>query len=403
MKTSRRGLGAFLSGVLLTQFVNSALHLAQPLLMADLTGSVGEAALFSAFDTAVHMTGTFFGGWPVDRFGARRVLALSTLLRALTLAAIPLLLYFGTLTAFAAMAWYTLDALIRGFTDSAAYTLPLELARHDADELDRLNSRFEFVFDLGGVAGPLALAGVMIYFHGPLAHALIPLGFAASAAAYAFIPEGLRNHSATRQPGGSLRGFRTIFASRALLLTCVGYMSFNIYPLRKLLGAFFAKTILHKSSFAGAVGSAFALGGLAGALVFGSFRERNSTPGWVIAGAAGMVVLGFGWVPRELGFMCAAAFVFAFTNVGARLSLTRVRQQLTPLGQAGGVTAASRFCANLVSVGIKSLVGIAFTYGASPSTAFTIVGISLSLIACGQLALAAGLLRGPRNLLATAE
>jgi MFS family permease len=394
-------LFGFLSGLLCTQFVNSALHLAQPLLMADLTGSLGEAALFSAFDTAVHMAGTFFGGWPVDRFGARRVLMASTFLRAVALSAIPFCLYLGELTPFAAMAWYTLDALIRGFTDSAVYTLPLELARHDADALDRINSRFEFVFDLGGIAGPLTLAGVMLYWHGPIAHAVIPAGFAISSVFYFFIPRGLQAARAPTERRGSLEGFRTIFANRALLLTCVGYMSFNIYPLRKLLGAFFAKTLLHRAPMAGTLGAAFAFGGLIGAIAYGSFREKGTTATWIIAGAAGMVVLGFGWVPRDLTLMCAAAFAFAFTNVGARLSLTRVRQQLTPLCQAGGVTAASRFCANLVSVGIKSLVGVAFTFGAGPAAAFTIVGASLTLIAFGQLALAAHLSRSPGAIEAT--
>jgi hypothetical protein len=55
-------------------------HLAQPLLIADLSGSLGSAAFFSAFGTAVHMVGTYLGGWPTERFGARRVLAASTFL-----------------------------------------------------------------------------------------------------------------------------------------------------------------------------------------------------------------------------------------------------------------------------------------------------------------------------------
>ncbi|MGZ3670854.1 MAG: MFS transporter, partial [Bdellovibrionota bacterium] len=395
MTTNRPALRGFLSGVLLTQFVNSALHLAQPLLMADLTGSIGHAALFSSFDTAVHTCGTFLGGWPVDRLGARRLLVLSTFLRGIALAAIPLALLFGSLSVFWAMAWYTIDAFVRGFADTAAYTLPLELAKHDAEELDRLNSRFEFVFDLGGIAGPLVLTGLMVFFHGPVAHGLIPVGFFASAMAYATIPAALSVRKAAAERTGSLRGFRTIFANPALLITCVGYMSFNIYPLRKLLGAFFAKSLLHRAPMAGTVGSAFALGGLVGALAYERLREYGSASFWIAAGAAGMITLGFGWLPRELWFMCAAAFVFAFTNVCARLSLTRTRQQLTPLGQMGGVTAASRFCANLVSVGIKALVGVAFTLGAGPDAAFTIVGISLASIALGQFFLAAYLAKRP--------
>ncbi|MDE2143530.1 MAG: hypothetical protein KGJ84_14075, partial [Elusimicrobia bacterium] len=103
--------GAFLGGVLVSQIVNNVLHLAQPLLIARLSGSLGHAAFFSAFDTSVHMAGTAAGGWPADRLGSRRLLILSTFLRGMSLALIPLLWAFGRLTLVAAMAAYTLDAL----------------------------------------------------------------------------------------------------------------------------------------------------------------------------------------------------------------------------------------------------------------------------------------------------
>jgi len=38
-------LGGLLGGVLLTQIVDSAVHLAQPMLIADLSGSLGSAAM----------------------------------------------------------------------------------------------------------------------------------------------------------------------------------------------------------------------------------------------------------------------------------------------------------------------------------------------------------------------
>ena len=46
-------LWGFLSGAFLTQLVDSALHLAQPLLLAKLSGSLGGAAFFSAFDLSL--------------------------------------------------------------------------------------------------------------------------------------------------------------------------------------------------------------------------------------------------------------------------------------------------------------------------------------------------------------
>jgi len=393
LSRERRQVGGFVGGVVCTQFVNSAFHLAQPLLMADITGSIGHAAFFASFDTAVHMGGTFLGGWPVDRFGARRVLILATWLRALALAAIPLGILAGAMNALWAMSWYTLDALIRGFVDAAVYTLPMEFAEHEAEQLDRLNSRYELAFDFGGILGPLAFGAVTYWFHGPIAHATIPIGFALAALVYSSIPATVsrpKTAAAKAAGTGTLAGLRAIAGNRDLLMACIGYMSFNIYPLRKLLSAFFAKAILMQPAAAGVLGSAFSAGGLVGALVYARFGDLVSRAAWVLLGAMGLLSLGFGWVPQSLAIMAVASFAFAATNTGARLTLTLLRQERTPLAAKGGVTAVSRFLANLVSVIAKAAVGAAFSLGATPALAFSIVGGLLTALAAGQVLLLAG-------------
>jgi hypothetical protein len=114
---------------------------------------------------------------------------------------------------------------------------------------------------------------------------------------------------------------------------------------------------------------------------------------WVALGACGILVLAVGWAPGTLAAMSAAAFLFAATNVGARLALTVRLQEETPLETAGGVTAVVRFASNLVSVILKALVGAAFALGAGPRTAFAVVGAGLGLVALGQFFLAARLSR----------
>jgi len=76
------------------------------------------------------------------------------------------------------------------------------------------------------------------------------------------------------------------------------------------------------------------------------------------------------------------------TNVCARLTLTRKRQELTPLEHAGGVTSASQFGVNAVSVVVKALVGAAFSAGWGTYGAFAVVGGILGLLGVGQLFLA---------------
>lgn len=388
-------LGGLLSGVLLTQIVNSAVHLAQPLLVADLSGSLGSAAFFAAFGTGVHMLGTYLGGWPTDRWGARLVLVFSTLLRGVVLAGIPIAMAFG----FATLAWvmgcYTIEALVRGYVDTAVHTVPLDLVGHRRDLLDRINSRYELAFEVGAVAGPLMLGGLMVWADGIVAHIVIPIGFVASAACYLLIPKRTApvGQAATKPHGGSWAGLKYILAHPYLLLVVVGLMLFHLYELRKILSAFFAKGLLHHPAAVGHIGAAFALGGVAGALLYAGTRHKGSGIGWVFGGALGTVALAVGWLPVNLPVMVGAVFLFGVTNVCARLVMTRWRQELTPLEHAGGVTAASEFGRTAVSVGINSAVGGAFSSGASIYGAFGIVGAMLGIFAIAQLALGRVFLR----------
>ncbi len=390
-------LAGLLSGVLVTQVANSAVHLAQPLLVADLSGSLGKAAFFAAFGTGIHMVGTYLAGWPTERFGARRVLVAATLLRGVVLAGIPVAMALGIITLAVAMVCYTTEALIRGYVDTSVHTVPLELAGHRAELLDRINSRYELAFEVGAVAGPLMLSGLMIWSDGIVPHIVIPIGFAVSAVCYLFLPErspdGESGHGTSH--GGSWTGLKYIVAHRYLLVVVAGLMLFHLYELRKVLSAFFAKGLLHHPSAAGHVGAAFALGGVIGALVYAVTRHRGRGAGWVLGGVAGTALLAVGWIPVNLPAMIVAVFLFGVANVGARLVLTRWRQELTPLDQAGGVTAASEFGRTAMSVGVDSLVGGAFSAGFGAYGAFGIVGGMLGLFAAAQLAIARFLVRIP--------
>ena len=385
-------LGGFLGGVFLTQIVDSALHLAQPLLLAKLSGSMGEAAFFSAFDTGVHMLGTYIGGWPTDKFGARRVLVVATFLRALALAGIPVMMICGFLNLWLAMSFYTLEALIRGFVDTSVHTVPLELAKHQAEHLERINSRYEFTFDLGGLVGLQMLSLIMFWGSKVVPHIIIPVGFILSSAAYFFIPKRppsvAKAHKSHHVHGGTWSGVKYIFTKYPLLITCIGLMSFNIYPLRKLMSTSFAEDILHHSAFAGQIGFAFALGGVVGALIYASTKHHDSGSKWVALGAVGTFILAVGWLPSNLWVMMVVVFLFAVPNVCARLTLTKKRQELTPLEHAGGVTSASQFGVNAVSVVIKTVVGAAFSLGLGAYGAFGIVAGILGLLAAAQFFLA---------------
>ncbi|NNN05556.1 MAG: hypothetical protein HKL90_06615 [Elusimicrobia bacterium] len=384
----------FIGGVLLEQTVNGALHLAQPLLIARLAGgSLATAAFFSAFDTAVHMGGSLAAGGPADRFGARRLLIGATILRGASLALIPLLWMRGGLTLGAAMAAYTLDALARGLSDTAVHALPLELAGRDGAALDRINARYELAFDIGAAAGPLLLGAALLRGAGLFVHAVVAAGFLPAALVFALMPRRARPAALTpraQRPGGASggarRGLRAIADDRVLRTAALGAAALNLYPLRKLLSAFFAQGVLALPAAAGWIGAAFGVGGACGALLYA--RRGGSGARWIAAGGIGALALALGWIPGTLSPMLAAAFLFALGNVGARLALTRRMQERTPAGLIGGVTAGARFAANGVSVLAKALVGAAFAFGGGPRAAFAAVGAGLGALALAQFALA---------------
>ncbi|TXI51747.1 MAG: hypothetical protein E6Q57_05800, partial [Mycobacterium sp.] len=220
-----------------------AVHLAQPLLIAGLSGSLARAAFFAAFGTAVRLVGTYLAGWPTDRFGARRVLVAATLLRGVVLAGIPVAMALGVLPLPFAMVCYTVEALIRGYVDTSVHTVPLELAGHRADLLDRINSRYELAFEVGAVAGPLMLSGLMIWSDGIVPHIVIPIGFVVSAGCYLFVPERSVGGDGAHSPahGGTWAGLKYLATHRYLLVIAVGLMLFHLYELRKVLSASLAK------------------------------------------------------------------------------------------------------------------------------------------------------------------
>ncbi len=78
----RAPLSGFVAGVLSSQISNNAMHLVQPLVIAELSGSLGLAAFVASAETGVHMLGTLVSGGTVDRLGCRNALVLATWGRA---------------------------------------------------------------------------------------------------------------------------------------------------------------------------------------------------------------------------------------------------------------------------------------------------------------------------------
>lgn len=391
-------LGGFVAGVLSSQISNNAMHLVQPLVIADLSGSLGLAALVASAETGVHMLGTLLSGGSVDRLGSRRALMYATWARGLALALIPLAWAFGGLTLTWALCAYTLDAFVRGWVDSSIHALPLGLAEGDREELDRLNAAYEFTFDLASVIGPLILGALLLTKQGFAAHAAIPVGFLLAGFLYSRVPEervdAVQRERTARAKWLDWDGWRHVAAHPRVLVPVLGLALFNLFPLRKVWSAFFAKAVLGAPAAVGWIGAAFGLGGVAGALLFP--RLRLSTRGAVLFGAAGTAALAVSWAPALLWPMLAGAALFGCANACAELSLLRSLGELTPAGLFGRVTSVARVGTTSASVTLKAAMAGAFALGLSAYASFAVVGAGLAVMALAQLGVASRLARSSR-------
>jgi len=392
----RNPIAGFVAGVLTSQIVNNALHIIQPLLIMELSGSLALAAFVAMAETAVHMLGTLASGGAADRLGSRRILILATAGRAVSLSLIPLAWAFGALTLPFALAAYTLDAIVRGFVDTGVHSLPMGLAEGDRAELDRLNASHEFAFDLAAVIGPLMLGALLLSEKGFAAHIAIPFGFAAAAFLYTFVPAervGPAARAAEKPSWLDFEGWRRVASDRRLLLPVLGLAMFNLFPLRKVWSAFFAKAILKQSASAGWIGAAFGLGGVVGTVLYARVGPRLSTRDWVLLGAVGTVALAVGWIPGTLRPMLAAAAAFGLFNACAELSLLRALGEHAPAGMTGRIVAVARVGTSSASVGLKALMAAAFAAGAGAYVAFSFVGAGLGVMVLLQVCVASRLAR----------
>lgn len=394
----RAPLAGFVAGVLTSQIVNNALHIIQPLLIMELSGSLGLAAFVATAETAVHMLGTLSSGGAADRLGARRILILATAGRAVSLAFIPLAWAFGGLTLTWALIAYTLDAFVRGFVDTGVHALPMGLAEGDRVELDRLNSSHEFAFDLAAVIGPLLLGALLLSEKGFAAHLAIPFGFAAAALLYTLVPAervgSVTLATAVKPAWIDWAGWRRVASERRLLIPVIGLAVFNLFPLRKVWSAFFAKAILHNAASAGWIGASFGIGGVIGTVMYARAGRRVSTRAWVLLGAVGTVALAIGWIPGTLWPMIAAATVFGLFNACAELALLRDLGEHAPRALAGRIVSVARVGTSSASVCLKGLMAAAFAAGAGAFAAFSFVGAGLGVVVLIQLAVASRLAEG---------
>jgi len=377
-------LAPFLSGTFLAQVASNALQVTMPLLILQVTGSPATAAFSAAVSSAFDAAGTFIGGRLTDRFGSKPVLIGTTIARGAAVLALPILAATG-LTLPAVMAVYMVESLARGVADTARNTLPSELAGKDQTLLRKILSKNQSFFEAGSLVGPF-LVGALIATTGGAAAAgalwLAPFVFAGVAFAYLslsprILPAAVPPKAEPQMNRQSFDGWTKWALVATALLT--------LYPLKGLLPAIFATSILNDPSSAAWLVGLFGVGGLVGSLLYGRLSDRAGLKTWLSVGAVGTITLAVAFLPGAFIPAALGVLVFGAANVAARLSLNAAIQTRAPEGKAGSSVGAARFTANVTSLSVRFLAGLAFAAALAPAASFWLIGGGVLAIAAAQL------------------
>ena len=380
-------LAPFLGGTFLAQVASNALQVTMPLLLLQVSGSAALAAFAATASSAVDALGTVVGGKMTDRLGAKPVLVATTVVRGLAVLALPLLALGSALTVPAVVAAYMVESLARGAADTARNVLPSELAGKDEGVLKRILSKNQAYFEAGGIAGPF-LAGVLIAGAGGAAAAgalwLAPVAFAAVALAYlGLAPRAAVATSAPTPSAPETAPVKKSFdawTKWALAATAL----LTLYPLKGLLPAVFATQVLSDPASAAWLVGMFGVGGLLGSLIYGRLSGRASLKTWLSVGAAGAAALGLAFLPMSFFPAAVGVLLFSAANVTARLALNAAIQARAPEGRAGASVGAARFTANLSSLSVRFLAGLAFTAALVPAASFWLIAGGVAVVALAQ-------------------
>lgn len=381
-------LKAFLAGTLGVQVASNALQVLMPLAFLAVTGSAALTAGAVTVGALADAGGTVLGGRLADHFGAKRVLVATTVLRGAATATLVALAATSSMTLPFLGAAYLVESLSRGAADTARSIVPSELSGGDPAVLKSVMARNQSFFEAGSLAGPFVAGGLILLSGGagtPLALGLAPAAFALVTLAYSFMPSSSSGRSApSRAPDAAapdLSG-RSLAALGSVALL-------SVYPLKGLLPAVFAGSVLGDPSAAAWLVGLFGAGGLAGSLVYGRLNGRVSLRSWLAAGAVGVGALGLAFLHPSFWPAAAAVLAFSGLNGAARLALNAEIQSRAGPGRAGAAMGPARFTANMSGLVLRLLAGLAFGAAVGTAGAFWLVGAGLAAASLALLALSA--------------
>ncbi len=301
MRVRRTPLVLLESATVLSGTGNGVAAVVLPWLILDRTGSAVATGVVAAATFLPLLGSSLVAGTVVDRVGRRRSAVVSDALSAASVAAIPVLDWFGGLT----LTTLALLAIGGAVFDPAGFTareaMVPSVARAARWPLERANGVHEAVWGLAFLVGP-GMGGLLIALVGPVgALWATAVGFAASAALVAFVRvDGAGRPARLERPiglwSGTAEGIAFVWRDRLLrTLWLLSAVILAVYlPIEGVILPVYFEARQEPARL-GLLITAMSGGGVLGALAYGAWggrlRRRPIFITAIVGTAAGVVLM----------------------------------------------------------------------------------------------------------------
>ncbi len=384
------------SGQSLAQLGSQVTELAIPVLAVLLLGaSELEVGFLNAAGVAAFLVvGLPAGAW-IDRMRKRRVMIWADAVRAVALAAVPLLWWAGLLEMWHLFAVALLVGVATVFFDVSYQSIIPSLVR--PSQIAEANGKLQATYELANIGGPALGAWLIALVSAPFAILATVGTYLASFVALLLTrdheqPRAADDRAPILQEIGE--GLRWVFGNPLLrrIVTTTGVSNFSSTLSFTLLPIFLLRELGFSPAAMGVIFSLGAVGGLAGAVatphIVRWIGEARAIPVSAIAFSVVACFLPLAAAMPAVAFplLVAQGFVASFTVLLYNITQVTFRQRITPSRLLGRMNASIRFCvwgvmplAALAAGGLGTWLGVVPTMwigaaGQVLSALFVVVG-----------------------------
>ena len=348
--------GGFLrlwAGETASQFGEQFGNLAIPVIAVSVLGATSfEVGLLNAAETLAFLViGLPAGAW-IDRWIKRKVMLRADLIRALLLAAIPVLWFTHLLAFWQLVIVATAVGVCSVFFDVSYQSFIPNLVRND--QIGDANSKLETSAQVARIAGPAAAGGLLALLAAPLLLAVTAVTYLLSFFALTSIrdtevakPVEDRRPLVVEIKEGLSWVFHQPLLVRIVLCTAIsnlfGALIFAMMPILVL------RELGLSPAFFGLIGSAGAVGGLLGASLSGRIQkwvgEGHAIPlSQIVFGLAVFLMPLAAFLPAiAVPLLIAGEFFFSASVLVYNIAQVSFRQRICPPALLGRMNASIRF------------------------------------------------------------